>query len=605
MAETPSPTAAPRRPSPLDVARKTWAAWRRLSPFFRRSRRQLLLLGALSLVAGVVESTLIALIAIIAASLASGTEGVQAELGPLALDLPLRAAFAVAVVLALGRAGVNAMLAYVPARLGSQAMADLRRELFDAFVGAAWTVKANERGGVFQSLMNMHISTVSQAVITLGHGVSAGVTFLTLVISAYVLNLPAAVILTVTSVVLFIALRPLARRLREYARDFSAENIEYSQGVDEAVLIAEEVQVFGASPTYREAFYGLIDKVRLPALRTRFLAELVPGLFQSVALLLLVLALIAVSLVEASQFTTLGAVVLILVRALTYGQQVQSVATSMDEKIPFMQRLADAIERYVSHPQQDGDTDLPPIRELGAVSVDFSYPAGRQVLTDITFSVRRGEAVGIAGPSGSGKSTLVQILLRLRDATGGTLLVNGLDARAFRRRQWQERVAYVPQTPQLIWGTVADNIRFYRPDLTDADIEAAARAANIHDDVMSWPDGYETVVGQRVAAVSGGQRQRICLARALAGTPEILILDEATSALDVRSEALVHQALEGLKGKITLFIVSHRLSALSFCDRVLVVDQGRLQAFDTPASLLETNAFYHQLSEITQNQQGA
>lgn len=587
-----------RRANPLEVARKTWGAWLRLSPFFRSSRLAIAVLAGLSLVAGLVESGLIALIATVAASLATGSRDVQADLGPIALDAPLQTVLAVGVAMAVVRGCLSILLAYIPARVGAQAMADLRRKLFDAFVSAAWEIKASERDGQFQSLMNAHISIVSQAIITLGNGVSIFVTFITLVISAFLLNLPAAVALAVASLLLFAGLRPLARRLRDQARKLSTENIEYSKGVQEVVLMAEETQVFGASPTYRDTFYRLVDRVRAPLLRSRFLAEAVPALFQSVALLLLVLALIVISLMDVGNLASLGAVVLILIRALSFGQQVQSVATSMDEKIPFMERLADALSQYSDHPQQDGDQDLPPIRRLSLVSVDFAYPTGPPVLHDVTFTVERGETIGIAGPSGSGKSSVVQILLRLRDPSEGALLVNDVDARGFRRDQWQQRIAYVPQTAQLVWGTVADNIRFYRPELTDAQIVDAARKANLHDEVMSWPDGYATVVGQRAAAVSGGQRQRICLARALAGDPEILILDEATSALDVRSENLVHQSLEALKGRITLFMVSHRISALATCDRVMVIENGRLQAFAPPADLATTNTFYRDITRV-------
>ena len=590
---------ARRRRNPLEIARKTWLAWKRLSPFFHGSRALLCVLAAVALVAGLLESALIALIAGVASALAIGKTSFTTELGPIALDVSLSTLFAVGIVMALLRGALGVLLAFIPARVGAQAMADLRRRLFNSFLGASWSIKASERDGSFQSLMNAHVTTASQAIITLGHGISVFITFLTLVVSAFLLNLPAAVVLAVTSIILFTILRPLARRLRDQARNLSAENIEYSKGVQEVVLLAEETQVFGVSDTYRNAFYKLIDDVRLPLQRTRFLAEAVPGLFQSTALLLLVLALIAVSFVEVGQLAELGAVVLILIRALSYGQQVQSVLTSMDEKIPFMERLADAINKYDDNPQQDGRLDLPPVQSLSMQSVGYSYPTGAKVLSDIDFTVRRGEAIGIAGPSGAGKSSIVQILLRLREPTNGQLTVNDVDARSYCRSEWQRRIAYVPQTPQLIWGTVSDNIRFYRPELSEDDVRSAARHANIDDEIESWPEGYDTLVGQRASAVSGGQRQRICLARALAGHPEVLILDEATSALDVRSESLVHISLEGLKGQITLFMVSHRLSALSWCDRVLVLGNGRLQAFDEPARLAATNEFFREVDQIS------
>jgi ABC-type multidrug transport system fused ATPase/permease subunit len=180
--------------------------------------------------------------------------------------------------------------------------------------------------------------------------------------------------------------------------------------------------------------------------------------------------------------------------------------------------------------------------------------------------------------------------------------VNGADASSFRRIEWQQRVAYVPQTSQLIHGTVAENIRFYRPELSDHDVETAARRAHVHDEIMSWPEGYQTVVGQRASAVSGGQRQRLCLARALADRPDVLILDEPTSALDVKSEMLVQESLHRLKGDVILFLVAHRLSTLSICDRVMVIVGGQLEAIDEPSQLLTTNDFYREVTEITRQQ---
>ena len=189
-------------------------------------------------------------------------------------------------------------------------------------------------------------------------------------------------------------------------------------------------------------------------------------------------------------------------------------------------------------------------------------------------------------------------MLRLREPTSGKLMINGEDAAIFQRADWERRVAYVPQTPQLIYGTVADNIRFHRPEIADAKIEEAARRAHIHDEILGWPQGYQTVVGQRASAVSGGQRQRLCLARALAGAPDVLILDEPTSALDVRSEQAVQESLEEVKQEMLLFLVAHRLSTLSLCDRVMVVVDGRLEAIDAPAALRASNEFYREVTEI-------
>jgi ATP-binding cassette, subfamily B, bacterial len=215
------------------------------------------------------------------------------------------------------------------------------------------------------------------------------------------------------------------------------------------------------------------------------------------------------------------------------------------------------------------------------------------VLSELSFDVERGETIGIIGPSGAGKSTLAQLLLRLREPTNGSYLVNGEPARELRRTDWTSRVAYVPQSPQLFYGAVADNISFLR-ELDDGAIERAARLARIHDDIVSWSDGYDTIVGPRAAAVSVGQAQRICLARALANNPEILLLDEPTSALDPTSERLVQESLTALKGHLTLFVIAHRMSTLDICDRVMVIVDGRLDAFEPFDSLGARNAYYRQ-----------
>lgn len=588
--------------SPLAVVRRARAAWARLSPFLGASRLKILALAVTAAAAGLAEAALLALVAAIAGALSVGESTVNTQLGPLSVDAEMSVLFAVGFALALTRGGLQVLLAYLPANMSATAMAGLRRRLFDAFTRTAWPVQAAERDGHFQSLMVTHVNSTCQAIIAIGTGLTAVIMFSTLLAAAVAINVTTAVLIFLTSALLFGALRPFSRRLRRYSRTLSAQNVEHSQSVQEVVAMAEETQVFGASDSYRQSFYSAVEQVRAPLVRTRFLSRAVPALYQSLALLLILAALLTVSFTEPTGIAALGAVVLILIRSLTYGQQMQSAITNMDELIPFMHRLADAIDRYTGSPQPDGDEPLGSIEHLAMKDVHFAYVPGHEVLRGIDFTARMGEVIGIVGPSGAGKSSIVQMLLRLRHPDRGAVLVNGTDARRFRRQDWQQRVAYVPQNPQLFWGTVADNIRFYREHVTDADVEAAARRAHIHDDIVSWPQGYQTVIGQRASAVSGGQRQRICVARALVDRPDVLVLDEPTSALDVKSEMLVQESLEELKGHVILFLVAHRLSTLSVCDRVMVVVAGRLQAIDSPAELVSSNDFYREVTEITRQQ---
>jgi ABC-type multidrug transport system fused ATPase/permease subunit len=226
------------------------------------------------------------------------------------------------------------------------------------------------------------------------------------------------------------------------------------------------------------------------------------------------------------------------------------------------------------------------------------------VLRDISFEVKQGESIGIVGPSGAGKSTLVQLLLRLRQPDGGSYLVGGVNAQAIDLASWCRHFVFVPQDNRLLFGTVADNIAFYRRGIGRSDIEEAARRAQLHDDVQQWPDGYDTMIGQGAQDLSGGQTQRLGLARALLGRPSVLVLDEPTSALDLHSERLVQRTLEDLHGEVTMFIVAHRMSTLSICDRVLVLRDGEVEAFGAASELRRTEGFYRETMQLLRASSG-
>lgn len=590
------------RPHPIRSLIGLRNAWKRLAPFFRASRGQILLLVALAVLAGLIEASLLATIAAIAAALSEGDQMIVLDLGFATMMVGRTAIFVIAILLALARAGLQVGLAYLPAQMSATLLADLRNQLFESFTASAWSVKSGEREGSLQLLMIQNVANVAQAVVSIGLGITATIMFCVMVVAAFVQSFATAAVLMVAALALFIALRPLSRILRRYAQQLSEESMSFTNSVQEVVQLAEETEVFGATGTYRTAFRRQVENVRRPHAHTRFLAVAVPSLYQSIALLLLVIALIAVAISGIAHLAALAAVILMLLRALTYAQQIQNTLTTIDERVPFMNQIVDALERYRASPQQDGTRELEDVRKLELSDVSYAYTPGRDVLHEVSFQLERGEAIGIVGPSGAGKSSIVQILLRLRDPHTGAVCVNGVDVRETSRTAWQQKVAYVPQTSQVITGSVRDNIRFHREWIDDDQVVAAAKRAHIHDEIASWPHGYETSIGQRASAVSGGQRQRICLARALADNPEVLILDEPTSALDVRSEELVQKSLQEIKKETLTVLVAHRLSTLSVCDRIVVMVDGRVSAVGSHADLLGHNDFFREVNEITQRQ---
>jgi ATP-binding cassette subfamily B protein len=231
--------------------------------------------------------------------------------------------------------------------------------------------------------------------------------------------------------------------------------------------------------------------------------------------------------------------------------------------------------------------------------VTFGYPSRPDVivLKDFDFSLSSGEVVAIVGPSGAGKSTIASMLYRLYDPSSGRLLLDEVPYTALDPEWLRQQVGVVAQEPLLFSTSIADNIRYGRPDATDAEVEAAAKTANAHTFISSFPVGYQTLVGERGIQLSGGQKQRVAIARAVLKNPRVLILDEATSALDAESEHLVREALERLmKGRTTL-VIAHRLSTVRDANRVVVLDGGALVQVGTHASLVTEEGLYRRLVE--------
>lgn len=578
----------------------------RLNALIGERRRTVLLLGLCSTVSGFTEAGILALMAQIAAAAAKGSGHALANsslLRLLHIHSSAKTLFIIAFSLAILRVFLQIPLAVLPARIGADVQARLRRELFGAYTASSWAVQSQDREGHLQETMTSQVLQATNGASQATQLVIASFSFLVLMASALYLNALAAGVILVAAVIMFGALRPLNTMGERRATALSIAQLDHAGGVSEASRLAEETHVFGVGDAQRDRVYGLIEAARGLFFRTQVILRLSPSLYQSAIYLILVGGLAALYSQGAQHFASLGAVILLIVRAGTYGQAVQGSYQGLRQSLPFIERLQNEMQRYRKNSPADGELPLPSVETLAFDHVSFAYRPERPVLSDISFEVRSGEAVGVVGPSGAGKSTMIQILLQLRPPDGGRYLVNGVPAADFARADWHRRLAYVPQAPRLLHATVAENIRYFR-DLDEEAVQRAGRLARIHDEVMTWEDGYETIVGPRVDAVSGGQQQRICLARALAGRPEVLVLDEPTSALDPHSENLIQESLSSLRHELTLFIIAHRMSTLDICDRVMVIVDGRLVAFDTVELLEQTNPYYRSASTLAAGASG-
>jgi ABC-type multidrug transport system fused ATPase/permease subunit len=557
-----------------------------------------------SFVSGAVESVLLVLVANIALTIggtAGGGEGIAANLGPLdRLDMSIGTVMLVALALGLVRTLFQVLSAATSARLVARLSAEIRAGTFRDYAAASWAEQSRRSEVDVQDLLIRHVNKATSAVQAVAKAVTTGFVVLALMVSAVAVDPISAVLMVVAGGLLFVAIRPLTGWAKALSRSQLEAGRAYQARSLEALGLSQEIRSFGVSDEVIERLDAATAAEVRPTERAMVLRESVTASYQLATILLLLGGLYVVHAFVDRPLASLGAIVVILVRALNQTAHIQSMYHGLVEAEPYVRRLERQRATLRGAVPRSGDRVIGAPSTLRFEGVTYAYGDGPAAVSDLDFEVRRGEAIGIIGPSGGGKSTLIQLLLRLRQPDSGRYLLDGVDASDVDEDSWFTQVAFVPQDSRLVDDTIAANIAFFRDDVGREEVEAAARRAHVHDEVMAMPDGYDTRLGSRGGALSGGQRQRVSIARALVRDPSILVLDEPTSALDMRSEALVHETFTQLKGRVTIFVIAHRLSTLNTCDRILVMSEGRIQAFGSREELQRDSAFYRDALALSQ-----
>ena len=395
----------------------------------------------------------------------------------------------------------------------------------------------------------------------------------------------AFVAMTVTPV-LYVVSQIYSRRLKlrwREAKDLESSTLSIVQEVLSSVRV---VKAFAQEDREQERYVSHASRNLREQLRLAFTGGTF-GLIIGVAMAAgtAVVLFLAVRHVQEGRIS-LGDLILVMsYLALLYSplQTLSKSAASLQGSLVSAERAFELLDQAPDVPEKPDARPL--VRARGAVAfedVAFAYNADRPALHGVSFAVPAGARVGIAGTTGAGKSTLVSLLLRLYDPTGGRVLLDGADLRDFRLRDLRNQFAIVLQEPVLFSCSIGENISYANPEATEAEIIAAATAANVHDFIARLPQGYQTEVGERGVQLSGGERQRISLARAFLKDAPILILDEPTSSVDVKTESAIFEAMERLMAGRTTFMIAHRLSTLDGCDVRIQLEHGKLVSFTHP-----------------------
>ena len=509
--------------------------------------------------------------------------------------------------------GVAALMAiatgfrfYFVSVLGERVLTDIRRAVFDHLMTLDSTFFDTHRVGELTSRLNGDVATIRGAVgFTLASAMRGVVTLLGSVTLMFLTSPYLAIAVVIIVPALTIPIIMIGRRLRQMSRKAQDAIAEMSAMATEALGATKTIKSFSQEPEQSRQ-YGMRAEESYEAETTRVVARaFLVGFVMFVATAALVVLVWWGAKAVIDGQVTGGQ----LAQFMIYAFMASNALSSLSELAGTIQSVTGATERLVEildtksalgQPDEPLEFPVPPQGVLAFEGVDFSYLTrkGESVLQGVSFAVRQGEKVALVGPSGAGKSTIFALAQRFYDVTGGRVTVDGLDVRQVDQAALRRHFAYVEQEPTIFAGTIAENIRFGRPDATLAEVLAAAKDALVDDFVVTLEQGYDSIVGERGIMLSGGQKQRLAIARALLKDAPILLLDEATSALDAESERLVHIAFERLMEGRTTLVIAHRLATIRDADRILVLDKGRLIDEGTHDELVKKGGRYAQLARL-------
>jgi len=499
----------------------------------------------------------------------------------------------------------NFVRGYLSVYVVNRMLIDLQCDLCDKFLQMPLAFHTRQQKGDVFARLNSDVTNASLSFkLILGDLIQESLTLLVGVAVMFYLSWQLTLLLAVI-------LPPLVLIIVKFGKKIRKKSVKRQEQI--GTLMGAMIQMFSGIKVVKafrkEAHEGRrfrdlnleVFRRNMKVAKTEVTSRSVTELFNN-ATYILFLGVGVLAIINSALGLTFPVLVAFLVLAPTLYRPVKNMSRAynqISDAMAGIERISEIMDIETQDQQDRGTRELTEVRNgIHFHQVDFAYDGPNQILHNINLEIKKGETVALVGKTGTGKTTLSDLILRFYDPTAGTIAIDGTDIREFTRESLLEHVAIVTQEPFLFDTTLEENIRYGNMEATREEIEAAAKAAHIHEMILSLPQRYDTTVGERGARLSGGERQRVTIARAILKNPSILILDEATASLDAESEKLVQDALENLMQERTTLVIAHRFSTILKSDKIAVMEEGQITMTGTHEDLLKKGGLYKELCAL-------
>ncbi len=489
---------------------------------------------------------------------------------------------------------------YLTDKIRETYILETRSHLFSLTLQAKWPYLMKHKIGYLEKVL---VNDINNSAGLLTH-ISGAVILLTnatvYTLIALNISVPVTLITLILGGIIFLVFKPLVYKAKSIAQRSAEIMKATAHHINESMIGIKTVKSAHIEEAIAQRAHSYFTKLKNIQIRLSILDNFTYVAIQPISVGVILLLFLFMHSQEGFQFASFIVIVYAINKIFTYIQSAQGKLNSISTMYPFLQAVLQYEREAEQHAERStGKRRFSFTKEMQFKDVSFSYGReSHETLSSVSLTLPRGSVIGIVGPSGSGKTTIVDLLLRLIYPTEGEISMDGIPIEKYSLASWRNNIGYMSQDLFFLNDTIANNITLLKKGITKQNIQEAARQADIHDFIMSLPQQYDTVIGERGIELSGGQRQRVALARALAQQPSLLILDEATSSLDVESEQEIIESLQQIRKKTTILIITHRPSGIRLADHVYVLEEGRITEEGNPKKLLQSpNSYLHRMSD--------